>query len=88
MPKIVYTIYGNALKQLKSVANYIINTYRNMFLIILYSNVILKCSPYAVRFTNKFIGIMCKSNTKSFNDIDVAIRFWNTLPNSIKTVET
>ena len=31
---------------------------------------------------------MCKSNTRYFNVVTVAINLWNTLPNSIKTVKS
>ena len=40
-----------------------------------------------MRFTNNFIKIMFKSNTRYFNAVTVVIKLWNTLPNSIKTVK-
>ena len=65
-----------------------LKAFHNMLRIILNPNFILKCSPYAIRFTNNFIRIMCKSNNRYFNVVTVAINLWNTLPNSIKTVKS
>ena len=49
---------------------------------------LLKCSPYAMKFTNNLIRIMCKSNTGYLNVVTVAISLWNTLLNSIKIVKS
>ena len=38
---------------------------------------------YAMRSTNKFIGIFCKLNTREIIVITVAINPWNKLPNAI-----
>ena len=48
----------------------------------------LGCSPYAMRFTNNSIRIICKSNTRCFNVFPDAISLWNTLPNSIETMKS
>ena len=58
--------------------------FHNMLLVILNSKSILKSSTYAMRFTNNFITIMGKSNTRYLlHVVTVAINLWNTLANSI-----
>ena len=52
--------------------------------IVLNSKFVIKCSPYAMKSTNDFIGIICKSNTRQFSVITVEINPWNTLPNTVK----
>ena len=49
---------------------------------------IIKSGPYGMRSTDNFVGIICKSNIRSFNVIIIAVNLWNTLSNAVKRISS
>ena len=41
-----------------------------------------------MRYTNNFVGTICKSNRMSVNVIMVALNNWNKLPNHVKLMSS
>ena len=62
----------------------IVIAFHNMISVVLNLDFFAKCMPYSTRSKNNFIGIICKSYSRTLNVITVTINRGNTSSNTVE----